>query len=97
MKKIKLIKSTFLNETNVKEKLANFILNTDILSMGEQCKLFEEEFSLFQDRKYSLMVNSSSSANLALIQSMINLGWLSKGDKVAFSSLTWSTNVMPII
>jgi CDP-4-dehydro-6-deoxyglucose reductase, E1 len=97
MKKIKLIKSTFLNENAVKEKLANFILNTEILSMGEQCKLFEKEFSLFQGRKYSLMVNSGSSANLALIQSMINLGWLNKGDKVAFSSLTWSTNVMPII
>lgn len=97
MKKIKLIKSTFLNENEVKEKLAEFILTTDILSMGEKCKRFEREFSLFQDRKYSLMVNSGSSANLALLQSMINLGWLNKGDKVAFSSLTWSTNVMPII
>ncbi len=43
------------------------------------------------------MFNSGSSANLALIQSLMNLGRLKKGDTVGFSALTWPTNVMPLI
>ncbi len=44
-----------------------------------------------------MLVNSGASANLILLQSLINLGYLQKGDLIAFSALTWSTNVMPII
>ena len=47
-------------------------------------------------RKHSLLFNSGGSANLAMLQSH-NLGRLKVGDKVGFSALTWSTNVMPII
>lgn len=77
--------------------LADFILKTDFLKMGEECKKFEKSFSKKQNRKHCLFVSSGSSANLVLIQALLNLGRLKKGDKVALSSLTWSTNVMPII
>jgi CDP-6-deoxy-D-xylo-4-hexulose-3-dehydrase len=43
------------------------------------------------------MFNSGSSANLALIQVLINLGKIKKGDSVGFSAVTWATNVMPLI
>lgn len=43
------------------------------------------------------MVNSGSSANIAIIQCLLNLNKLKTGDKVGFSALTWSTNVMPLI
>ena len=65
--------------------------------MNKNCKKFEEDFSVFHDRKFSTLVNSGSSANLVLIQALLNLGYLKKGDKIAFTALTWSTNVMPII
>ncbi len=94
---IKLIKSTFYNEKETKEKLADFILKTDILSMGEECKKFEQAFAKKQQRKYSLFVNSGSSANLVLIQALLNLGRIEKGDKIGISALTWATNIMPII
>jgi len=97
MKQIKLIKSTFLKEVETKKKLCKFIMNAEILSMSSECKKFEEAFSKKQDRKYSLFVANGSVANLAIIQSMINTGRLSAGDKVFVSSLTWATNVMPII
>lgn len=42
-------------------------------------------------------MNSGSSANLALIQALLNTGRLKKGDAVGFSALTWSTNVMPLL
>lgn len=94
---IKLIKSTFYNEKEAKKKLADFILNADALSMGTECKKFEEAFAKKQQRKFSVFVNNGSSANLVLIQSLLNLGILKKGDKIGFSALTWATNVMPII
>lgn len=94
---IGLIKSTFFNESETKARLADFILNSTRLSMGEQCEAFESQFSKFQGCKFTTLYNSGSSANLALIQALINLGRLNKNDKVAFSALTWSTNVMPLI
>jgi CDP-6-deoxy-D-xylo-4-hexulose-3-dehydrase len=94
---IKLIKSTFYNESDTKEKLISFIKDADILSFGPQCKKFEETFAKWQGRKYCTFVNSGSSANLAIIQAMLNLGRIKKGDKVGVSTLTWSTNVMPLI
>lgn len=94
---IKLIKSTFYNESKTKKELAHFVEKADWLSFGFQCEQFEKNFSRYQGRKFTVMVNSGSSANLALIQALINLGTLKKGDKVGFSSVTWSTNVMPLI
>ena len=94
---LKLIKSTFYNEAETKQKLANFILNEDILSMGPQCRQFEESFARKQNRKYAVYVANGSVANLLLIQSMLNAGRLKKGDKIGFSALTWPTNVMPLI
>lgn len=94
---IPLIKSTFYNEKRTKKQLCNFILKADKLSIGKQCKIFEQKFAAYQERDYCLFVNSGSSANLALIQALLNLGRIKKGDAVGFSALTWSTNVMPLI
>ena len=94
---IKLIKSSFMNEQVTKDKLCEFIQWSQQLSIGTYCKKFEEMFAQWQGRKYCVFFNSGSSANLALIQSMLNTGKLQKWDKVAFSSLTWATNPMPLI
>lgn len=95
--KVPLIKNTFINERATKNALANFIKKSDFLSMGKYCGKFEEEFALLQERKHAVLFNSGGSANLALIQVLMNLGKLKRGDCVGFSSLTWSTNVMPLI
>lgn len=94
---IKLIKSTFYNEADTKLKLISFISSAEILSFGPQCNEFEKRFAKWQGRKYCVFVNSGSSANLAIIQAMMNLGKIKPGDKVGVSTLTWSTNVMPLI
>ena len=94
---IKLIKSTFYHERETKKALIKFIEKSDKLSIGKECKKFEEEFARYQGRKYCVLVNSGSSANLALVQALLNLGEIKKGDNIGFSALTWSTNVMPLI
>ena len=50
---IKLMKDTFYNEKETKEKLCEFIKESNRLSMGPECKQFEEEFAKYQGRKYS--------------------------------------------
>ncbi len=94
---IKLIKTTFYHEQETKKLLGRFIQSADKLSIGRECLKFEEQFASFQGRKHCVFVNSGSSANLALIQALLNLGKIKKGDSVGFSALTWSTNVMPTI
>src|SRR3990172_6076803 len=73
-KKIKLKKDTFYKDRETRKNLAEFITSTEQLSMGPYCKRFEGEFSRYQGRKYSVLFNSGSSANLALIQALLNIG-----------------------
>ncbi len=94
---IKLIKSTFYEEKLTKKLLVNFINNAQQLSFGPECEKFEKNFSKYQGSKYCVFLNSGSSANLAVIQAILNLGKIKKGDLVGFSALTWSTNAMPLI
>ncbi|MBA3723307.1 MAG: DegT/DnrJ/EryC1/StrS aminotransferase family protein [Candidatus Levybacteria bacterium] len=94
---IKLIKSTFYNEEDTKKKLVSFINSAQMMSFGPECNKFEEKFAKWQGRKHCIFLNSGSSANLAIIQALLNLGKIQKGAKVGFSALTWSTNVMPLI
>ncbi len=94
---IPLMKSAFLKEHETKEALAKFILQAKKFSMDQQCAQFEEEFAAFQGAKEAILFNSGGSANLAMLQTLKNLGRLKEGDKIGFSALTWSTNVMPIV
>lgn len=94
---IPLMKSAFLKEQKTKEELSKFILKSGRLSMDEQCAKFEKEFAAFQGAKEAVLFNSGGSANLAILQTLKNIGKLSDGDSVGFSALTWSTNLMPII
>ena len=94
---LNLVKSSFYNEAATKKALVEFITDTPILSMSEQCAQFEVAFAAKQHRTNAVFVTSGSTANLLLIQALLNLGRLKPGDKVGFSALTWPTNVMPLI
>jgi len=95
--KVPLIKNAFIENKKTKSALADFIIHTEKLSMGEQCLAFEKAFALKQGRREGILFNSGASANLAMFQALKNLGRLKNGDAVGFSALTWSTNIMPII
>jgi len=94
---IRLIKSSFYKENETKKKLLDFILKANILSMDKECKIFENRFARNQKRKFAVFVNSGSSANLILIQALLNLKRIYKNNKIGVSALTWPTNVMPLI
>ncbi|MDD5054967.1 MAG: DegT/DnrJ/EryC1/StrS family aminotransferase [Candidatus Peribacteraceae bacterium] len=94
---IPLMRSTFFDETRTREALATFVRNAPRLSMGEQCAAFEKSFAAFQGRSHAILVNNGSAANIGLIQALLNLGRLRRGDRVGVSAVTWATNVMPLI
>lgn len=94
---IKLVPGLFYNERQSKEELCRFILGTDRLSIGPECEKFERAFAHWQGRQSCVLFNSGSSANLALIQALINLELVKKNNRAGFSAMTWATNVMPLI
>lgn len=94
---IKLISSTFYKEKETKKELVEFISSAEKLSFGEECQKFERNFADYQDRKHCVFFNSGSSANLALMQALLNMDIVKKGENAGFSAVTWSTNVMPLI
>lgn len=95
--KIPLMKCAFSYEHETRSALAGFILSGKRLSMADECAAFEREMAAYQGSKDAVLFNSGASANLALMQSMKNLGRLEDGDAVGFSGLTWPTNIMPLI
>lgn len=94
---VPLMQNAFFDEKQTKRKLSKFILNKKRLSMDTYCTKFEERFAKFHNSKYAVFFNSGSSSNLAILQTLLNLKKVKVGDGIAFSSLTWATNVMPII
>ena len=87
------MRNAFLDEKSVRNDLANFVLRTEKFSMGSECRNFELNFAKWTGSKYAVLVNSSGSANLVMLQVLKNLGILKPGDKVGFTALTWSTNI----
>lgn len=94
---INLVPGLFHNELQTKKELCDFIMGTNRLSIGPECAKFEQQFAAWQGRKHCVLFNSGSSANLALIQGLLNLKSVKAGDKAAFSAITWATNVMPLV
>ena len=79
--------------------IINLIKSGDKLSYGKNVKLLEKEFARVSKRKYCVMVNSGSSANLLGVSSLIydKKFNLFKGDEVIVPALSWSTTYTPLI
>ncbi len=94
---IPLIKNPFYKNLITKRMLAEFVSTTNTFSMGLNCAKFGNKFSDFQKRKYTILFNSGSSANFALIQALLNLEILKPGNNIGFTSIGWPTTVMPLM
>ena len=66
--------------------------NSMTLMDGPSVKKFEKKVSKIYGKKYGLMVNSGSSANLLSLASFN----FKKGSEIITPALTWSTTVSPI-
>ena len=92
-----LVENPFSNE-DINEGIK--VLKSKQLTLSTKTKKFENDFTKKFNSKYSLMVNSGSSANLLALQCLINpykKNRLKKNDEVIIPTLCWSTSLWPII
>lgn len=90
---------SLVNDTISKEdiqKLSEWLYTNPRLTKGEKTIEFENNWSKWQGRKYSVFVNSGSSANLAMIYSLI-LSKKLKNKKIIVPAVSWVTTVSPVI
>lgn len=76
------------------------VLHSKQLTLSKETINFENTFTKKLNSKYSLMVNSGSSANLLALQCLVNpynKNRLNPGDEVLIPTLCWSTSLWPII
>jgi CDP-6-deoxy-D-xylo-4-hexulose-3-dehydrase len=79
------------------EELVDFIRTTDRFTQFVKVREFEEAWSKWQGCKYSVYVNSGSSANLLMMGAMKEkYGW-GVGDEVIVPAVTWITNITPVV
>ena len=94
MNRITLVKDTIdQNDINL---LIEWLKTNPILTKNKLTVEFEEKFSKYQNRKYSVYLNSGSSANLAMIYSLMVSDRL-KNKNIIVPAVSWTTTVSPII
>jgi CDP-6-deoxy-D-xylo-4-hexulose-3-dehydrase len=74
------------------------VCDSGFFSMGKEVRQFEEDFASKFQRKYAVMVNSGSSANLVGIASLFfrKDNPLQVGDEVIVPAISWSTTYYPL-
>ena len=92
--KIKLAEDV-ITENDVQE-LTSWLSSTNRYTKGKETVAFEQEWSRWQGTKYSVFVNSGSSANLLIFLSLLYSGKL-KNKKVVVPSVSWVTSISPAI
>lgn len=76
--------------------LIKFLKEKNSLTQSKVTKKFEDSFSRKLKTKYSIFVNSGSSANLLIAQTLIE-GKFIKNKIVVLPSVSWATSVSPFI
>ncbi len=77
--------------------LISFLEEMPQLTIGQQVAEFERQWSQWLGVKHSVMVNSGSTANLAMLYALIQAGKLSRGDTVLCPAVSWVTTVAPVM
>tara|TARA_R110002012_G_scaffold15562_4_gene61689 strand:+ start:4637 stop:5800 length:1164 start_codon:yes stop_codon:yes gene_type:complete len=94
MKKIDLVKDTIDN--NDIDKLIDWLKTYPRLTKGPLTEEFESEWSKWLGCKYSVFVNSGSSANLLMLYALQSSNLL-KNNKICIPGLCWATDLAPAI
>ena len=78
------------------KKLSNWLIKGKRLTQHVNVNKFQKDFSKYLNVKNSIFVNSGSSANLLIAQSLIESGLL-KNKNIIAPTLSWATTVAPFI
>ena len=94
MKNYKLADSTIDKKDYT--NMIGFLKERKYLNQSKVTKQFEEKFSNFLNSKYSIFVNSGSSANLLIAQVLLEGNYL-KNKIAVLPAVSWSTTVSPFL
>ena len=76
------------------------VISSRNFTMGKEVASFEADFAKYLDRKYCVMVNSGSSANLLMVGALFytknSLYRLRTNDEVIVPAISWSTSFAPL-
>ena len=76
------------------------VIDSNMFSMGPRVAQFESEFAQFTGSRFCVMVNSGSSANLAMVAALFytknKSRRLNPGDEVIVPAVSWSTTYYPL-
>ena len=94
MKQYKLAEGTI--DVKDYQIMIDFIKKKKTLTQSLNTKKFEKKFSEYLGRKYSVFVNSGSSANLLIAQTLLEGNFL-KNKIAILPAVSWSTTVSPFL
>ena len=94
MKKYTLAHNTI--DDNDYKLMIDFLKKRKTLTQSKVTKSFEKKFSTYLGYKYSAFVNSGSSANLLIAQSLLEGKYL-KNKIAILPAVSWSTTVSPYL
>lgn len=74
------------------------VVNSNMFTMGQKVREFEDRFARYFGMKYAVMANSGSSANLIALASLFYRkdSPLRRGDEVIVPCISWSTTFHPL-
>ena len=89
---------TFSTWDNKENQAIKSVVKSGYFSMGKKVEEFERKFAKYLNRKYAIMVNSGSSANLIGMSAFFykEFGKLQSGDEVIVPAIAWSTTYSPL-
>ena len=79
------------------DSLCEWLRTYPRLTKGDKTEIFENKWSESLGVKYSVYVNSGSSAIMLMLGALIAKGSLKKGDKVVVPSISWATDLSSVM
>ncbi len=92
---IRLVEDT-IDERDI-GKLIQWLKTCPRLTKGPKTVEFEKAWAKYLGTKESVFVNSGSSANLVMLQVLLETGRIKKGDSVVVPALAWATDLSPVV
>ena len=72
------------------------VIKSNMYTMGQEVKKYEEDFAKKFGTKYAVMVSSGSTANLLAIAALVYSKKLPRGSEVIVPAVSWSTTYAPL-
>ncbi len=79
------------------ERLIDWLKTFPRLTKGPLTLDFESKWAKYFGVRESIFVNSGSSANLVMLQVLLELGRIKRGDNIIVPALSWATDFSPVV